>query len=41
LVGFLVVTVGRWKEPIDVSNDLVAENEGPFISFTDGHAATP
>ena len=41
LVGFLIVTVGRWKEPLDVSNDLVTENEGPFISCTDGHAAAP
>jgi len=28
-------------EANDVVNDLVTENEGPFISFTDAHAATP
>jgi hypothetical protein len=39
LAGFLMVIVGRWKKAVDMCNELVTENEGPFIGWTDGHAA--
>ena len=39
LARFLMVIVGWWKKATDMCNDLVTENEGPFIGWTDGHAA--
>jgi hypothetical protein len=39
LARFLMVIVGWWKKATDMCNDLVTENEGPFMGWTDGHAA--
>ena len=41
LARFLMVIVGWWKKATDMCNDLVTENEGPFLRCTDGHAAAP